>query len=99
MFNSKHENIITLYEAVEYAGQRSGGINPSLQTIRRWCRSGFRGVILESEKRGNPRVTSREAIDRFFDRISTPLSTPLSNICEPSVESLEAERQLKAMGF
>jgi len=96
---SPKESFLSLDKASEYIGSINGGTPPSVLTVRRWCRTGFRGVILESEKRGNPRVTSREAIARFFDRISTPLSVPQSSACAPSIESLEAEQQLIAMGW
>ncbi len=44
--------------------------HPHASTLWRWCREGLHGVRLEYLKVGRRIVTSREALDRFFERIT-----------------------------
>ncbi len=68
-------------------------------TISRWCLHGRRGVVLESLKvGGGGRVTSEEAIERFFQRCAEPRAAIVPQVLVPSMESLDAERQLIAQG-
>jgi hypothetical protein len=39
-----------------------------VNTLRRWSRRGFRGIVLETFWRGNTCCTSREAIARFIEK-------------------------------
>ena len=57
---------ITLKEASRLIPGR-----PHLNTIRRWCsKRGCGGIVLESWRFGNRRVTSLAAIDKFFEKTS-----------------------------
>jgi hypothetical protein len=40
--------------------------------VRRWLIHGVRGVRLEGLRRGGRWFTSREALERFFDRLNEP---------------------------
>jgi Protein of unknown function (DUF1580) len=43
---------------------REEGVSPA--TVGRWARGGVRGIRLESYLRGGRRVSSREAVRRFY---------------------------------
>ena len=43
---------------------------PSVAALWRWCRKGLRGVKLEYLREGRRIVTSRAALDRFFQRLT-----------------------------
>ena len=59
------EQRVMLKEARKYFASR-----PTVNTLRVWCKSGSRGVVLESCREGAYRVTSIEAIGRFLERVS-----------------------------
>jgi hypothetical protein len=69
-------------------------------TLERWRTRGVGGIILETAKLGGIRVTTVEAIERFFDRLNTPGATSDS----PTVHDIarahaQAERELAAAGI
>ena len=87
---------ITLKEASRLIPGR-----PHLNTIRRWCsKRGYRGIVLESWRLGNTRVTSVEAIDRFFEQTTgVPHRLSKNNPERPlSARHKAAEAQLDDMG-
>ena len=43
---------------------------PCLTTFHRWTRRGIRGIKLESMVVGSERVTSEEAVDRFYSKLA-----------------------------
>lgn len=69
---------------------------PHQNTIRRWADRGHRGVVLESWRVGNKRVTTIEAIDRFIaatsekanPRPSTPVLTTSHQLAESQLDEL-----------
>ncbi len=67
------ETVLTLAEAAT-AAPKVGGKGPSERTVRGWADVGIRvqgvPVRLETAKVGGRRVTSREALARFFERTS-----------------------------
>jgi hypothetical protein len=73
------EEIFSLTEAAKYVQRTFGGRKPCLGTMARWCIKGLRGIRLESVKRGGERVTSKEAINRFFKRIAEPTVRQVNN--------------------
>jgi hypothetical protein len=54
----------------QFAGERTGSARPHLATIHRWATRGLRGVRLEFAQVGGTRVTSEEALQRFFDALA-----------------------------
>lgn len=44
----------------------------SLESVKRYCRRGYRGHRLESVIVANRRHTSRQAVERFVEAISQP---------------------------
>lgn len=59
------EALITFEEAMPMFPQK-----PSLQTVRRWARSGVHGIVLESTRLGGERGTSKEAVQRFLQKLN-----------------------------
>ena len=50
--------------------RRRKGARLNLRTLYRWAAAGLRGVVLPSQLVGGQRVTSVEALLRFFDAVS-----------------------------
>lgn len=67
------ETTIPLAAAVQLLPARRQGKPPTLSCIYRWTAKGYRGVVLERVAIGGTRCTSREALSRFFQRISQPI--------------------------
>jgi hypothetical protein len=63
------ERLITLREAVAMLPRRRAGKKVHVSTLYRWTLHGIRGVRLESLQCGGTRVTSVEALERFFRRL------------------------------
>lgn len=61
---------ISLTAAARSLPRRRAGKKPHVSCIYRWTVSGCRGVILESIQIGGTRCTSREALARFFQRLT-----------------------------
>ena len=58
---------------------RPDGRRVSTKSIYRWALKGVRGVVLESARAPFGKVTSLEAVERFFDRLNQvdPTTNPL----------------------
>jgi hypothetical protein len=65
------ETILPPAEATKEVPRRRGR-KTHVSTLYRWMTSGCRGVVLESIQVGGTRCTSREALQRFFERLSGP---------------------------
>ena len=61
-----NESVISLDEAHDLLPFRVGA-----STVRHWARIGFRGVMLETARIGWRRVTSKEALERFLNRVNS----------------------------
>jgi hypothetical protein len=66
---SLHEEIIPLRDAVKLV-PRCNGKRLHIATLYRWTTSGCRGVTLEAIQVGAVRATSRQALERFFRRLT-----------------------------
>lgn len=64
------ETIIALAAVPDDLPRRRRGRKVHISCVYRWTTSGCRGVILESIQIGGTRCTSREAMQRFFERLS-----------------------------
>ena len=82
---------LTLAEACKIIPGR-----PHRNTIIRWCQRGYGGIILESWRCGNRRVTTVESIDKFIAATSG-VKDPNPRRSE-SIAHKRAEAQLDAMG-
>ncbi len=81
------ETLISLREAAGSLPRRRGGKKPHVSCIYRWTTSGCKGTILESIQIGSTRCTSREALARFFRRLTE------GNVADVPVVRSVAQRQ------
>jgi hypothetical protein len=100
MIDSTTEELLSLAEAARTVPGKSGrGVNPS--TVWRWALRGVNGTRLEVLRLGGRTCTSRQALQRFYERCTTaaigvtPTATPA--IRRKAVEA--AERELAADGI
>jgi len=63
------EQLVTLTEATKLL-PKVDGRKVAVSTLWRWCRKGLRGVALEYARVGRRVCTSREALLRFFNRLT-----------------------------
>jgi len=70
MIDPNSEQLISLAEAAKSLPRRRAGKRPHVSCLYRWTTSGCKGVVLESLQCGGTRVTSREALARFFQRLT-----------------------------
>ena len=73
MIDSASETLITLIQAADELPRRRRGRKTHISTLFRWSTAGCRGVVLETIQVGRTRCTSREALQRFFERLSRPV--------------------------
>jgi hypothetical protein len=77
------ERLFALKYARRWFPRRRRGKRPAIATLYRYANEGFHGVILECVQVAGTRCTTREAVSRFFERISNlsplPEGTSLPN--------------------
>jgi hypothetical protein len=73
MIDSASETLISLADAAAELPRRRRGRKVHISCLYRWSTAGCRGVVLESIQVGATRCTSREALQRFFERLSAPV--------------------------
>jgi len=73
MIDSASETLISLANAAGELPRRRRGRKVHVSCLYRWSTAGCRGVVLESIQVGATRCTSREALQRFFERLSAPV--------------------------
>jgi hypothetical protein len=70
MIDSTTETLISFSEASLELPHRGRGRPIDITTFYRWSTHGCRGVVLETIQIGGSRCTSREALQRFFAKLS-----------------------------
>jgi hypothetical protein len=70
MIDSQSEQIVTLAQAADSLPRRRRGRKTHVSCLYRWAKVGHRGVLLETLQIGGTRCTSKEALQRFFERLS-----------------------------
>jgi len=70
MIDPMNEQIISLRDATKCLPVRRRGRPVHISCIYRWTLNGCKGIKLESIQVGGTRCTSREALGRFFERLS-----------------------------
>lgn len=94
------ETVISLTEAARLLPARRGGKRPHVSCIYRWTVTGCRGALLDSIQIGGTRCTSREALARFFERLTMgsrdiqPRRTP----AQRERAAAKAEQELERLG-
>jgi hypothetical protein len=89
------EQIISFSEAARRCGNRRNSRPTAPSTIWRWVQKGVRGVRLESALVGGLRMTSAEALKRFFAALNHDQVT-LPPVSEARRQD-HIERELEAM--
>ena len=72
MIDITTETLLTLTQAAHELPRRRRGRKTHVSSLYRWTAAGCRGVILETIQVGGTRCTSREALQRFFERLTEP---------------------------
>src|SRR3954452_21551908 len=103
MIDAATETLLTLAQAAAELPRRRQGRKTHVSTLYRWTVSGCRGVVLESIQIGATRCTSREALNRFFDRLTNSGGTGEGAPTQRSVTQRQrqteaAEKKLKDLG-
>ncbi|AWM41742.1 hypothetical protein GobsT_71610 [Gemmata obscuriglobus] len=92
------ESVLTFAEAAA-ACPAIGGKRPSPKTIYGWADTGLLmsgdRVKLETARIGGRRVTSKEAIARFFETASAGVEQPAART--PAARNSAADRAMKAL--
>jgi Protein of unknown function (DUF1580) len=71
MIDHQTETVFPLTEGPARLPRRRGGRRINVATLYRWSTRGLRGVVLETLQVGGTRCTSAQALQRFFDRLTT----------------------------
>ena len=103
MIDFTSEAILTLTQAADDLPRRRRGRKTHVSTLYRWATAGCRGVRLETIQVGATRCTSREALQRFFERLSAEApveSAPgvMRSVCRRTRQSEAAGRKLEQLG-
>jgi hypothetical protein len=112
MIDSASETLLSLAQAAGELPRRRRGRKTHVSTLFRWTSAGCRRVVLESIQVGGTRCTSREALQRFFERLSESRQAGAVGVGQPQPgpsvggrtiaqrqrASAEAGRKLAEMG-
>jgi hypothetical protein len=100
MLDLQNEELFRFKEAVKLI-PKNNGKTAHLSILYRWSSVGLKGVRLEFVQAGGTRCTSREAIQRFFNRLTEAESpAPISKTPAQRQREIEAaERELDKAGI
>ena len=87
------EEILTFSEAAKRLPRRRAGKKTHVATLYRWASRGLKGIALETIHVGGTSCTSREALQRFFERLHTAMRTPRLDEHRPSRSREKAIRK------
>lgn len=104
MIDSLSEDLISLNEAARSIPPRRSGKKPHISCIYRWTQKGCKGVLLESLQVGGTRMTTREALARFFAKLSEQTGLPgtgptVRTTAQRERDHQRAERELSQAGY
>jgi hypothetical protein len=101
MIDSNKEDVITLTEAAQLIPRRRGGKKCDPSCIYRWTSRGIKGIRLEFVQIGGTRCTSRQALARWFSKLTRQADTvPNSRSAKGSRHAAElAGEELKSCGL
>lgn len=78
--------------------RRRGDRPVAPSTLYRWSKQGIRGVKLETLRAGGGLVTSAEALQRFFERLSQPAAEITRTSSRRDRADRQAAEELERMG-
>jgi hypothetical protein len=97
--NLLDETLLTLTEAAKALPCLRGGKRVHLATLHRWVLRGVRGVHLEAVRLGRTVVTSREALQRFAERLSAKGGPAAAASPEAARRAAHADAELDRHGL
>lgn len=102
MIDPLNETVVSLHDAANLCPKRHGK-KPHISCLYRWTSTGCRGEILESIQVGGTRCTSREALARFFRRLTentkgAPAPSHTSAQRRKEIERVEQELENAGIG-
>ena len=71
MIDATREELLRFGEARNHLPKGRFGARPDVSTLHRWATRGVHGVRLEFLRTPSGLVTSREALARFFERLTS----------------------------
>lgn len=103
MIDTATENLVPLRDVPRCLPPRPNGKRLHISAVYRWTLRGVRGVRLETVKIGGTTYTSREAIQRFSERLSgeAPSLQPVNPVNRARQRQLEQAKSAvdKALGL
>jgi hypothetical protein len=69
MIDLERDGVMSFRQAADWLPRRHRGRKVAITTLWRWSKYGVKGVKLETTRVGRTHVTSREALQRFCDRL------------------------------
>jgi hypothetical protein len=97
MIDLSSESLLTFSEASQVLPRRRRGRKAHPSTFWRWASRGLRGVRLEIIRVGGVTYTSREALQRFADRLSS--DAPEQSSISKERPQMSVEQQLANDGI
>ena len=97
MIDIEREHLIAIRDVPRHLPPKGNGRRLHISAVYRWMSRGVRGVVLESVRIGGTAYTTREALQRFADRLNDTRGgpTPRSRTTLTRKRQLErAERRL-----
>lgn len=91
MIDQATEELITLTAACKLLPARRRGKKPHVSTLYRWSSVGCRGVVLEILQVGGTKCTSREALARFFQRLTEQCGSQVATVSREGVATADRE--------
>jgi len=95
--DSTTETLISLSDAARHLPRRRAGKRPHVSCLYRWTTRGCRGIVLEWLQGGGTRVTSREALARFFRRLTQGDAPDLPPVRSSAQRQRAADRAMKEL--
>jgi hypothetical protein len=95
MIDIQNERTLSLSQdaKLDILPRRREGKRPNASTLWRWALHGIKGIRLETVMAGGVRVTSAEAIQRFFDRLTEQAEAGRPSVLSPLPNRLTVTRR------
>ncbi|MBI3861134.1 MAG: DUF1580 domain-containing protein [Planctomycetia bacterium] len=93
------EELLPFSEAAKLFPKNAKGKFPHVSQIYRYSNRGLRGVRLESLQCAGKRCTSREAVFRFFARLTEAATAGLGQVATDPTMVEDVDSQLDAFDF
>src|SRR5262249_25638885 len=104
MIDLRQETPISLADVPKCIPPGRSGRPTHISTVVRWISKGVQGVKLEAIRLGGRWVTSREALQRFAERLTNvragnPIPTSVRTSSRRQAAAVLAERELEKLGI